>query len=325
MRPQLQTQDLALQRQRPRNRCAKVLGLFLAIGLITSCAKANAEDSCKITSRAALRACQLEAQSVRELALGKCANLADPAERAACRKQALTDYKDALAECKDQFAARQEVCARLGGAPYDPLIAPSNFVGNINNPLFPLTPGTTYYYIGQTAQGVESNVVSVTFNTKVILGVTCVEVHDVVYVDGELEEDTLDWYAQDKDGNVWYFGEHSEQISGGTIVGLEGSFVAGEEGAKPGIIMKAHPAVGDFYRQEFLLKDAEDVAEVISLNENVTVTAGSYDDCLKTEETSPLEPDALEHKFYASGVGNVLVVDEATGERLELVRVQGAL
>src|SRR5262249_3157135 len=154
------------------------------------------------------------------------------------------------------------------------LIVPANFVTNVNNPFYPLTAGTTYYYLGQTAQGVESNVVAVASNTKVILGVTCVEVHDVVYIGGDLEEDTLDWFAQDKDGNVWYLGEHSEQISDGVIVGLEGSFIAGEDGAKPGIIMKASPAAGDFYRQEFQLKDAEDVAEVVTLNEDVTVPAG---------------------------------------------------
>ena len=100
------------------------------------------------------------------------------------------------------------------------------------------------------------------------------------------------------------------------------NLIAGENGAKPGIIMKAQPAVGDFYRQEFLLGEAEDVAEVVALNESVTVAAMIYNNCLKTEETSPLEPEALEHKFYALGVGNVLVVDEETGERLELVRVE---
>jgi hypothetical protein len=281
----------------------------------------GAQNASRTTDRAALRAAQLEAQSDYQLALGKCANISDPVARKAGQDQAKADLKDALAGCKEQFAARENVCERLGGGPYDPLIVPSNFVSNVTNSFYPLTPGTTYYYLGQTAQGVESNVVSVTSNTKVILGVACVEVHDVVYIDGDLEEDTLDWFAQDKDGNVWYFGEHSEQISEGTIVGLEGSFIAGEDGAKPGIIMKAAPAVGDFYRQEFLLKDAEDVAEVMSTNENVTVPAGVYGNCLKTEETSPLEPEALEHKFYANGVGNILTVDEETGERLELVRI----
>ena len=291
-----------------------VMGSLL---VFTLASPAKGEDFCKTTTRLVHQACRSEAQSDYRLALGKCANLADPVARKACRDQATADYKDALADCKDQRDARQAVCERLGGAPYDPVINPSNFVSQINNPFFPLAPGTTFYYLG----GSESNVVFVTSKTKVILGVTCVEVHDVVSVNGELEEDTLDWYAQDKDGNVWYFGEHSEQISGGVIVGLEGSFIAGEDGAKPGIIMKAQPAIGDFYRQEFSVGVAEDVAEVVGLTDSVTVPYGSFNNCLKTEETSPLEPDALEHKFYANGVGNVLTVDEVTGERAELVKV----
>ena len=231
------------------------------------------------------------------------------------------DLKDAHGECKDQFDARLAVCQRLGPAPYAPVIAASNFVSTIDNPFLPLVPGTTFYYLGQTSGGLESNVVSVTHNTRVILGVTCVEVHDVGYIDGVLQEDTLDWYAQDKDGNVWYMGENSEEIVDGLIVSLEGSWTAGVDGAKPGIIMKAHPAIGDFYRQEFSLGTAEDIAEVISLTESVTVPVGPFTNCLETKETSPLEPDALERKFYAVGVGNILVIDDETGERLELVRV----
>jgi hypothetical protein len=329
MKPQPQFNPLATSRRRPWSERGKLIALVFAAGLMTHGATGTEKiggnnggnNICGITAGRALSAAQLEAQSDYQLALGKSANISDPAARNASLLQAKADYKDALATCKAQFAARLKVCDRLGGGPYDPLIAPSNFVSSVTNQFYPLTPGTTYYYMGQTAQGVESNVVHVTHNTKVILGVTNVEVHDVVYLGGELVEETLDWYAQDKEGNVWYFGEHSEQIVDGVIVGLEGSFIAGEDGAKPGIIMKASPAVGDFYRQEFLLKDAEDVAEVMSLNENVTVQAGSYSNCLKTEETSPLEPEALEHKYYAKGIGNILIVDEVTTERLELVRI----
>ena len=107
------------------------------------------------------------------------------------------------------------------------------------------------------------------------------------------------------------------------IVGLEGSWTAGVDGAEPGIVMEAHPAVGDFYRQEFLLKDAEDMAEVVSLSESVTVPlqVAAFDNCLKTKETSPLEPDALENKFYAAGVGNLLTNDLETGEKSELIQI----
>lgn len=244
--------------------------------------------------------------------------------RTECEKQAAADMKDAQQTCKDQFDARQTVCDRLGPAPYDPAIDPTNFVAKIDNPFFPLKPGTTFIYEGQTAQGLEHGEFFVTYNTKVILGVTCVEVHDTVKVDGELIEDTLDWFVQDKDGNVWYFGENAKQLADGLIVGVEGSWTGGVEGAKPGIVIEAHPAVGDFYRQEFSLDTAEDMAEVLSLKESVTVPYRSrpFAHSLETEETSPLEPGAVEHKFYAAGVGNLLTIDLNTGERLELIRIK---
>ena len=292
-----------------------VAGLLL---VFTLASRAKGEDFCKTTSRLAFQSCRYAAQSDYRLALGKCANLSDPDTRKACKAQAMADYKEAQGDCKDQRDARLDICERLGGAPYDPVINPSNFVSQINNPFLPLAPGTTFYYLG----GGESNVVIVTENTKVILGVTCVEVRDIAYTNGEAVEDTLDWFAQDKDGNVWYFGENSRELSGGLVVSLEGSWTAGEDGAKPGIAMKAAPAVGDFYRQEFALGVAEDIAEVLGLTDSVTVPYGMFNNCLKTQETVPLEPDALEHKFYAAGVGLVLVVDVATGERLELIHVE---
>jgi len=164
----------------------------------------------------------------------------------------------------------------------------------------------------------------VTHNTKVIQGVTCVEVRDTSKIDGELIEDTLDWFAQDNDGDVWYFGENAKQLSDGLIVGVEGSWTAGIDGAKPGIIMKAHPAIGDFYRQEFSLDTAEDIAEVISLTEPFTIPFApftTFNDCLKTEETSPLEPDTLENKIYCAGFGNVFTHDITAGETLPLVNI----
>jgi hypothetical protein len=250
-----------------------------------------------------------------------CENLSDASARKACKQQASADEEDALQACGDQRDARQAVCKQLGGAPYDPVIDPLNFVDTIDNPLFPLTPGTTFVYEGQTAAGFEHNEVYVTHNTKVILGVTCVEVQDTVKIDDILTEDTLDWYAQDKDGNVWYFGEASSDLVEGLVVSVEGSWTGGVEGAKPGIIMKAAPAVGDFYRQEFSLGTAEDMAEVIGLNESVNVPYGSFDHCLKTAETSPLEPDALENKFYCKDIGNVLTNDITAGETLPLVNI----
>jgi hypothetical protein len=277
-------------------------------------------DLCRLTSGAAVRSCRTGARSEGWLALGKCDNL-PPAARKACGQQASADTKDALKSCKDELDVRQAACKRLGPAPYDPVIDPANFVAMIDNPYFPLTPGTTFIYEGQTSQGLEHDEFFVTHNTRVILGVTCIEVHDTVKTNGELTEDTLDWFAQDKDGNVWYFGENTMELEGGLPVTLAGTFMAGVNGAKPGIVMEAHPAIGDFYRQEFDLGNAEDFAEVVSLTESATVPAGSFDHCLKTRETTPLEPDLLEDKFYAAGVGNLLTVDANTGERVELLRI----
>jgi hypothetical protein len=297
-------------------------GSLLAVaGMMLAATTAGAIDFCQQTLRNGLRSCKAGAQSDYWIAIAKCENLADRAAQEECRKQALAELKDALQTCKEQFVARQVVCDRLGGTPYDPVIVPTNFVTRIDNPYFPLTPGTTRIYAAQTPHGVVSNVVATTHNTVVIMGVSCVEVHDVVYTDEEVTEDTLDWFAQDKQGNVWYFGENTLEVADGLVVSVEGSFVAGVDGARPGIIMKAHPAIGDYFRQEFVLEQGEDVEEVIGLDESVTVAYGSFNHCVKIQETTALEPGVIVHDFYAPGVGPVLSIDMPSNERLELVRI----
>lgn len=303
-------------------------GVILVFTLVNRAAVAGNTNFCQLTSQTALQSCQSGAQSDFQLALGKCDNLSDSAARSDCRKQASADKKDALKTCKDEFNVRQTACQKLGPAPYDPVIDPANFPNSttIDNSFFPLTPGTTFIYEGQTAQGFEHDEFAVTHNTRVILGVTCVEVHDTVKVNGELTEDTLDWFAQDKDGNVWYFGENTHELVDGLITTIDGTFTGGENGAKPGLIQEAHPAIGDFYRQEFDLGNAEDFAEVTSLTASVTVPFGSLKNCQKTKETTPLEPDLLESKFNCPRVtgfpgGNVLTVDEVTNEKRELIQI----
>src|SRR5262245_56961791 len=279
-------------------------------------------DFCRQTAQDVLTSCRDAAQSDYSLALAKCDNLADPAARAQCQNQASADLQDARQTCQEQRDARLAACQRLGGAPYDPVIDPSNFVSRVDNPYFPLPPGTTFVYEGQTPDGFEHDEFAVTHNTRVILGVTCVEVHDTVTTDGVLTEDTLDWFAQDTSGNVWYFGENTHELAGGLISTIDGTFMAGVDGAKAGIVMEAHPAIGDFYRQEFDLDNAEDFAEVVGLSDSVTVPSGTFTNCVNTRETTPLEPDLHEHKFYAAGVGNVLETDEDTGARVELIEVR---
>jgi len=202
----------------------------------------------------------------------------------------------------------------------NPVFNPADFTSSvIDNPYMPLQPGTTLVY--KTASTGEVVNFEVTRQTKVIDGVTCVVVHDTSKVDGQLEEDTLDYLAQDKFGNVWYFGEDTKTLEDGKVVSTEGSWRAGVDGALPGFIMEAHPHVGDEYSQEIAPGVAEDQAKVVSLNEVVDVPYGSGDHALETDETTPLEPSVLEHKFYLSGVGLVSTVDANTGEIEELIKI----
>ncbi len=191
--------------------------------------------------------------------------------------------------------------------PYNVTINPADFVAQIDNPYLPLTPGTVFLYEGTKEGGHETNKVTVSAQTYVILGVTCTVVEDTVLVDGELSEATTDWYAQDKDGNVWYFGEASRDFENGVITTTEGSWEAGKRGAQPGVIMFADPKVGQSYRQEYEKGVAEDQAHVISRTATVSVPHATFTGCVETEEWNDLEPGIVEYKFYAKGVGVVAV------------------
>ena len=146
--------------------------------------------------------------------------------------------------------------------PYSPTIEPSNFTTKIDNPYFPLTPGTRTIYEATTQDGLQRTTTEVTRDTKNIMGVDTVVVHDTVTIDNEPFEDTLDWYAQDRDGNVWYFGEATKEFKDGSA-DTAGSFEGGVNGALPGVIMPGHPHVGDQYRQEYAKGVAEDTGEVL--------------------------------------------------------------
>jgi hypothetical protein len=206
-----------------------------------------------------------------------------------------------------------------------PLPAPSQFVAVIDNPYYPLIPGTTLEYRSETSEGTETNTVEVTHETKTILGITATVVHDQVFLEGELTEDTYDWYAQDVTGNVWYLGEASCEVEDGECVSIEGSWEAGVDGAMAGIVMWADPAAhqGETYRQEFLAGEAEDVAKVIGTNASVEVPYGEFTRCIETMDFSPLELGVREHKFYCPGTGLVLEVTSREGRvRNELVDIK---
>ena len=211
-----------------------------------------------------------------------------------------------------------------GGEPFE--LDPADFVAEIDNPYWPMIPGSTWIYRETDAEGTVQRVeVTVTDRTKRILGIEATVVHDVVTEDGELIEDTFDWYAQDTAGNVWYLGEETKEFENGKVSTTEGSWEAGVDGALAGVIVPADPRIGMTYRQEYYAGEAEDEGEILSLDEQAEVPFGSFDNLLMTKDTTPLEPNILEHKFYAEGIGPILVLGLSGGVgREELIRYERA-
>jgi hypothetical protein len=196
---------------------------------------------------------------------------------------------------------------------------PALFAGvPIDNPYWPLARGSHWVYSEDDGEGNVNRVeVTVLDETKEIVGIQATVVHDVVSLDGEILEDTFDWYAQDTFGNVWYMGEDTKELENGKVTSTEGSWQAGVDGAQAGVIMPAEPQVGMAYRQEWYTGHAEDTAEVLSLDESATVPAGAYTNVLKTREHTALEPDVVEEKLYAKGVGEVAATQTAGGTSIE--------
>ena len=208
------------------------------------------------------------------------------------------------------------------GINISPRFDPKDFVRVVDNRFFPLRPGTRFSYRGEEDGEAEINITRVTYDRKNILGVSAVVVLDRVFVKGELREKTFDWYAQDEDGNVWYLGENTKEYENGRVVSTEGSWEAGKHGAKPGIIMLAHPRVGDHYRQEFFPGEAEDEARVVARDLDITVPYGSFHNCIRTVEFTRLEPGVKEAKVYCPRVGFVKAHGiEGPPSRLVLTRV----
>ncbi|MCA9700313.1 MAG: hypothetical protein KC431_22495 [Myxococcales bacterium] len=185
-----------------------------------------------------------------------------------------------------------------------------SWAAGVDNPFFPLPVGATWHYEAQTPDGLESDDVEVLAETREVNGVTATVVHDVVRLDGEIVEETWDWYAQDTQGNVWYLGEDTCEWQGGACAVMEGAWEWGVDGARPGIIMPADPTVdGQPYFQEYDEDEAEDVGEVIATGESISVPAGDFSGCVRTRDSSHLDPDLDEEKVYCPGVGNVFVAE----------------
>jgi membrane-associated phospholipid phosphatase len=212
----------------------------------------------------------------------------------------------ALAACSSAGTAERQTrtaATEETSSGYNVEIDPANFVRDVDNPYFPLTPGTTWRLEGTTDEGREVDVITVTERTEEVMGVETTVVSDVVTLDGELAEKTLDWYAQDREGNVWYFGEQTAEYENGEAVSTAGAWEAGVDGALPGIIMNADPTITDSFRQEYYAGEAEDMYWVIATSLEKSVPFGNYDNVIRTLEWTPVEPNVVGEKYYAPGIG----------------------
>jgi hypothetical protein len=331
-------------------RIAKLLSLLIvALGLnSTSAVGAGVEDQlaqgkfCSATALAALKACRNQTLDDYWNSVGRCINESDSQDRAQCMSEATAARDDAAANCAEQNQARGALCSAVGEDRYDPEFEARDFEKDFAhlanpNPYFPLAIGSQWEY--RSAE--EVNKVEVRNATKLIDDVTCIVVRDEVSVDGVITEGTNDWFAQARDGTVWYCGEetatfetfHGDRPKTPELVGIDGSFKAGREGDKPGIIFPAVPAPGLVYREESSLGNAEDAARVLAVDYTygkrpaldtlvprklaMLLCAGN---CVVTENFSQLEPGVIERKYYAPGIGVFLETAPGTGEVLRLVK-----
>jgi hypothetical protein len=320
-----------------------VIGVAVAlIGVLAMPGIVSAQGGfCTQTANLLFDACKNEAQADFLVASAICVNEPQNTERAKCNADAVASRDESLQLCEDQQDWRFEGCELTGEDRYDPEFEPSLFDNPKNptrpNPYFPLKVGNRWEYVA----GSEFNTVEILNETKLIDGVRCIVSHDQVFDDGDLIEDTDDWFAQAKNGNTWYCGEevkNFESFKGDNpmipeLVSIDGSFKAGRDGDEPGIIFPASPKLGDVNREEFSLANAEDIAEVVSttykfgnnpeLDQLVPKKLAdrfcSAGDCVVTDNRSLLEPGIVERKFYARKIGNFLEVVPDTGEVVQLV------
>jgi hypothetical protein len=319
--------------------CA-TLGVATGLYLLVPSGALNAESGrfCSATATRQFDACKSEVRDDFFADRAICINVSDEDERAECFDEADAGQKEGRQLCGEQLDARRELCADLGENRYDPDFDPAGFAQDFTNQnaYFPLRVGNQWAYVG----GDETIAVEVLDKTKLIEDVTCIVVNDLVEADEEPVEDTDDWYAQALNGDVYYCGEiarNFETFEGddpeeAELIDVEGSWKAGRDGDKPGIIFLASPMVGDVYRQEWSPGNAEDVATVLSttygfghdpeLDEFVPKDLASLlcaDDCIVTGETTAIEPDVFERKYYAPGMGLFLEVDPESGDIVQLV------
>lgn len=297
---------------------------------------------CANTANEQRAACQAGAAEDYRRERAICINESDSSDRAQCFEDAEASRSEELALCDEQHQARLQLCAALGPGRYDPDFDEQDFEDDFTqlanpNLYFPLTIGHRWDYAG----GDETIRIVVRNATKLIDDVTCIVVNDVVRVDGEVVEDTDDWIAQARDGTAWYCGEEVkdyETFDGDEpplpeLVSIDGSFKAGREGDKPGVLVPAVPRVGQTYRIEWSPGNAEDAARVLSTSygyghdreldrfvpPQLARTFCAANNCLVIGEFTPLEPEAFELKYYAPHVGRFLEVSPRDHKAVRLV------
>ena len=313
--------------RRTRSAMVVAAGVFLSVAATAARADGwqDQQEACYQTTDTMRVACAADAVDDLYIGYANCINSDDPWE---CRRDARGDYREAKAECRDQAESRDDLCDRLPDAgPYIADLDPADFSGGCpaGNAWYPLVPGTVTTFVNETEGEEETIIVQVTDETREIEGIDAIVVRDTVYEGlpdmngeptGDRTEDTDDYYAIANNCDVWYLGELSQSFEDGYLESLEGSFLAGVDDAQAGIVMLASPMVGDVYRQEFALGDAEDAAEVLSLAADIYDEEGElveFDDdafncdggCLKTEDFIGNVADDVEHKFYKQGIGVV--------------------
>jgi hypothetical protein len=323
--------------------CRGTVAFAVASTSVAAVSEAEVEhdDFCSRTALTLFDACNAQVESDRLVAGAKCINVSGQSARQACRDERDAEESDGKQLCADQRDGRLDACALLGEARYDPPFTPDLFDDPKSptnpNPFFPLAVGNFWEYrTGSTTK----NTVEVVDETKLMPGgVRCIVVRDVVKEDGFRTEATDDWYAAAKDGTTWYCGESTrefEVVEGDQpvkpeLVSDEGSFKAGRDGDKPGIIFEASPRKGDAYLEEASLANAEDVTKVLSttyrFGENPRLDEGvpkaladrfCSGDCVVTKNYSLLEPGLFARKYYARGIGVFLEVEAQSDEVLQL-------
>lgn len=223
------------------------------------------------------------------------------------------------------FGCGKDPVTRVIDSTYQPDVSAARFPNptNITNPYYPVNIGKKYIIEGQTPDGLERIEEQRLNITRVVQGITCAVVNFKAFLNGELIEEADDWYAQDIDGNVWYFGEDVNNYNpDGTVKDHAGSWEAGVDGAKAGLLMPANPVVGMTYREEYYFNEAEDESEITGVNLDVTVPYGTFTNCIRTHNLTALEPSLNEEKFYAPGIGFIKEINITDNFEIVLISVE---